>query len=149
MGNTKLGAKLRVFMKWLNFSLIPAKILVRRTSEVFYVRFNKCVQEIVNKFALSGLGRRSSVLVSRRSGRRARDCGSNVGAEKNRGPDSRRLDSGYLQTRPSSLADVSHLHPCCPRMQLSRLNMASCHKHSAFIWQTSPLSWSPGRLAVQ
>lgn len=102
------------------------KILVRRTSEIFYVRFNKCVEEIVNKFALSGLGRRNSVLVSRRSGRRAQDCGSNVWAEKkNRGPDSLRLDSGYLQTRPSSLADVSRLHPRCLRTQLSRLNMAS------------------------
>lgn len=80
---TKLGAKLRVFMKWLNFSLISAKILVRRTSEIFYARFNKCVQEIVNQFALSGLGRRNSVLVSRRSSRRAQDCGSNVWAEKN------------------------------------------------------------------
>lgn len=34
------------------------------------------------------------------------------------------------QTRPSSLEEVGSLHPCCFRLRLSLLNMASSHKRS-------------------
>lgn len=97
MGNKKLGAKSRVFMKWLNFSLISAKILVRRTSEIFNLRFNKCVEEIVNKFALS-------LALEEETRCWWADA-----------PRVRFTETGCLQTRPSSLADVSRLHPLPPQ----------------------------------